>query len=270
MPLSPPRARCWGEGFGPSAKGYGPYPPVSAPWRLVTLDDVDSTSDYVIARARAGEAEHLAVIARRQTAGRGRAGRQWFAASGGLALSALMRPAACDGQWSLLAGLAVREGLASCVAQGERLRLKWPNDVMVEDAKLAGVLVDSAVRPDGSLDWLVIGVGANLETAPAIADRPTACLAALGFRGGAQEAARMVLERLAHWRGVQERQGFGPVRAAWVEAADAVGTPLAARVGGVRLVGRFAGLAESGALRLETETGTLSITTGEIDGQAAV
>jgi BirA family biotin operon repressor/biotin-[acetyl-CoA-carboxylase] ligase len=239
-------------------------------WRLVVLDEVGSTSDYVIARARAGEADGFAVMARRQTAGRGRAGRHWSAASGGLALSALMRPADCDGQWSLLAGLAVREGLASCVAQGERLRLKWPNDVMLDEAKLAGVLVDSAVRADGVLDWLVVGVGANIETAPAIADRPTSCLAALGLRGGADEAARSVLARLAHWRAVQAREGFGPVRAAWVEAADAAGTRLAVRVNGVRLVGRFAGLAESGALRLETETGTLIITTGEIDGQAAV
>ena len=142
-------------------------------WRLQIHDSLPSTSDLCIRFAEAGEPEGLAVMARRQTAGRGSRGQHWESPVGNLYLSVLLRPdepAARLGRWSWLAASILRDALG-----GGDIRLKWPNDLMLGEAKLAGVLVDSA--SDGSrIDWLVIGFGANLAIAPEVAGRRTAAI----------------------------------------------------------------------------------------------
>lgn len=242
-------------------------------WRLRRYDRLGSTSDLCLELAAAGEPDGLAVLAEAQTAGRGSRGRAWESAPGNLCLSVLLRPrllrpegdAAEAGCYSLLAGVAVWEALAAFLPRPDSLLLKWPNDVLLAGRKLAGVLIESATRGDGELAWLVIGVGANLATAPIVAGRATACLADAGVTPPpAERIARMVLERLAHWRCVRESDGFAPIRSAWLAHAHALGAPLVVG-GGTRLrAGRFAGLTEGGALLLATEAGTETFPAGEV------
>jgi BirA family biotin operon repressor/biotin-[acetyl-CoA-carboxylase] ligase len=203
--------------------------PAAVQWRLETHDRLASTSDICRARALAGEPEGLAVRASVQTAGRGTQGRHWVSPAGNLYLSVLLRPdvaAREAGQFALLAGVAVAESLQPHTPQP--LALKWPNDVLRDGGKLAGVLVETA-SSGAVLDWLVIGIGANLAVAPALADRPTA---SLGGRVTPQVAADAVLARLGQWETIRRREGFAPVREAWIRLGGALlgadGHPLAA------------------------------------------
>ncbi len=227
--------------------------------QLEVVDNVSSTSTVLLARARGGDVRETALLALRQTGGRGSNGRHWAWGEDNLALSVLLRPstpADQAGQWSLLAGLAVLEALGTA-----GLQLKWPNDIVLNDAKLAGILIESQAGQEGGLDWLVIGIGANLATAPALADRPTASL------GGAlkpRQAAEAVLARLAVWRATLEREGFAAIRAAWLGHAHPPGTALLVTTCAGTVRGNFAGLAETGALLLDTERGRCVIRAGEV------
>jgi BirA family biotin operon repressor/biotin-[acetyl-CoA-carboxylase] ligase len=209
---------------------------VAGGWRLAVHDSLPSTSDLCRALARDGEPDGLAVLARRQTAGRGSNGRCWVSPAGNMYLSALLRPpgpAREAGQWSLLAGIALAEAAAALLPADAPLALKWPNDLLLGGAKLAGILIDSSAA-QGGLDWLVIGIGVNLASAPSLADRATTCLADHTLAPTPESMAAAVLARLAHWRAVHDAEGFAPIRAAWT-------------AWGARLPG-FAGLSDSGAL----------------------
>ncbi len=135
-------------------------------WRLESFEELGSTSDVCAARAKNSEAEGLAVLAYKQTAGRGSRGRSWQAPEGNLNLSVLLRPArpaAEAGMAALFAGIAVAEALEQFFLAPTML--KWPNDVLLDGAKLAGILIDAA-QNGPKLDWLVVGIGINLRHAP--------------------------------------------------------------------------------------------------------
>lgn len=234
-----------------------------AAWRLRCFETLPSTSDLCISLAEGGEPDGLAVLALRQTHGRGSRGRNWDAPPGNLNLSVLLRPAgdaAEAGRWALLAGLALFDALAPHAGAG--LTLKWPNDLMLDGAKLAGILLDSAVQADGRLGWLVLGLGANLAHAPDLPDRRAACLPAPAPLP--QAVAASVLDRLAQWRRVRAVDGFAAIRAAWLARAHPSGTRLTVRSGGTVVGGRFAGLAEDGSLLLQTGGRVHAFPTAEV------
>ena len=132
---------------------------------IVRLDAVGSTMDALHGLAEAGAAAGTAVMARSQTAGRGSRGRSWTSPPGGLWASVLSRPAAAGLELvSLRTGLAVAETLGRLGA-GDRIRLKWPNDLMLDERKVGGILCEA--RWQGSaLAWIVIGLGLNVENRP--------------------------------------------------------------------------------------------------------
>ena len=229
-------------------------------WRLERHDELGSTSDECIARAKAGAAAGLAVQARRQVAGRGSRGREWTAPEGNLNLSLLLRPerpAAEAGLFSLLAGVAVAEALAPRTRTAPML--KWPNDVLLDQAKLAGILIDAA--PDGArLDWLVIGIGVNLVAAPEIPGRATTSLKAHGGTLSADDAADAILAKIAAWHDAPGAK----IREAWLARAHPVGTELIVRGARDERRGTFAGLSERGELLLRDKDRIEPVSTGDI------
>ncbi|MBO1325845.1 biotin--[acetyl-CoA-carboxylase] ligase [Acetobacter sp. TBRC 12305] len=234
-------------------------------WRLECHDELPSTSDYCLQKARAGETAGLAVLARRQTRGRGSRGRQWQDAGQSLALSALldanMAGSESLGGWPFAASMAFFEGLAASVpAARARLAIKWPNDILLDGAKLGGILIER----DGAN--VVIGLGANLAAAPGLAEigRRTACLAQCGDVPEVENVARAVLTQLSIWCAIWREQGFAPLRAAWLDRAHPIGTPLVVKGGSTYEEGRFAGLTADGRLMLDTDGGMKIIATGEI------
>jgi BirA family biotin operon repressor/biotin-[acetyl-CoA-carboxylase] ligase len=236
--------------------------PLPAGWRLARFAELPSTSDHLIRLAEAGEPAGLAVLADRQVAGRGRAGRQWQSPPGNLYLSALLRPATPAReapQWSLLAGVALWEAVAPLLPDAKGLWLKWPNDLLLDGAKCAGILAETALGPEGRLAWLVLGIGVNLAMAPDVSGRRTAHL---GAALAPAEFVPRLLARLAHWQAVQAAQGFAPVRAAWVAHGPEAGTPFALADG---TAGAYAGLDDDGGLLLRQAdgSGTRRVTAGE-------
>jgi BirA family biotin operon repressor/biotin-[acetyl-CoA-carboxylase] ligase len=229
-------------------------------WRLATYDQIGSTSDLCRSLAEAGEPEGFAVLAALQTKGRGSRGRSWSSQRGNLALSVLLRPigpAREAGLWALLAGVALAEALEGV----EGVQLKWPNDVLLNGAKLGGVLIDCAIDARGGLSWLIIGMGLNLAHAPQGLDRAVACL-----DGSIRPEifAERVLARIAHWRRVRILDGFGEMRAAWLKHALPKGTVMQIRIRRGVVSGTFEGIGEDGRLLLHTGERVQGFATGEI------
>ncbi len=235
-------------------------------WRLEQHDALASTSDDCIRRAKSGEAEGLAILALRQTAGRGSRGRQWEAPEGNLNLSILLRPKLPMAQFSvfpLLAGIAVADAVSAFLPADTAPVLKWPNDLLLGGAKLAGILIDAAPGNEAS-GWLVIGIGINLISAPQLANRRTTTLGQFGGQAKPLEAARMVLNYLGHWLDILEHSGLSPIIDAWQQRGHAIGTQLHLTGVDADVSGRFAGLSPSGELLLNVGNRIERFQTGEI------
>ena len=231
--------------------------------RLEQVGEIGSTSEALKERAVAGAEGEVALLARCQTDGRGRLGRSWRSVEGNLYLSVLLRPPALrwPGHWSILAAVALADAVRPYVSGAHRLRLKWPNDLMLNEGKLAGILLEAgfAARP-----WLVIGFGVNLAGAPVGLGRPTACIADIAPAPSPEQFANRLLGSLQGWRERYGREGFAPVQAAWLAIAHKPGEAIVAGVGESRLQGGFIGLRPDGALLLDTVNGEVAIAAGEL------
>ena len=221
-------------------------PPV---WRWERHATLGSTQDLALQAARACAPGRLAVLADTQTAGRGSRGRPWTSPPGNLNLSVLLRPGTArvePGRWALLAALSLHDALRPYT---DGLLLKWPNDVLLHGAKLAGVLIDSE---PGETGFVVIGMGANLATAPALPDRATARLPPPAPAAGV--VAGRVLEAVDAWQNVE----MPALVDAWLARAHPLGTLLDVRTPQRQLRGAFAGLTRAGALLLSGEDSAIS------------
>lgn len=234
-------------------------------WRLRVLAEAPSSSDTLAALAAEGAPEGTAILARRQTAGRGRAGRGWDSPEGNLHLSVLLRPAAPLRDAPLF-GLAAAVALADAAAAalpGAPVGLKWPNDLLLGGAKAGGILAEAAAAGD-RIGHLILGIGVNLAHAPALPDRATACFAAFAPPPDPVGFAGALLEALGRRLGEFAAQGFAPIREAWLARGPAPGAPVTVRGNAAPRSGRFAGLAADGSLLLAQDGGTLAIAAGEV------
>ena len=235
---------------------------MTAAFPLEVVDEAGSTSDVLKARADAGAGE-AALLARRQTAGHGRLGRPWRSIDGNLHLSVLLRPGSLPwpGHWSLLAAVALAGAVQADLPDGLALRLNWPNDLLLNGGKLAGVLLEAGGAAD---PWLVIGFGVNLAGAPDGLGRPVACLADAGVAPDPDGFARRLLTGLQAWRTAYQRDGFEPVRAAWLRLGPRMGDVLSVSSGAAVTTGSFRGLGDDGALLLDGADGPVTIVAGEV------
>ena len=234
-------------------------------WTLVALDTVGSTNDEAAQLADSGAPEGTVVWSREQTGGRGRRGRVWASPVGNLYTSTILRPD-CLAQRAAELGFAAALAVADIVPAGREVRVKWPNDVLVDGGKIAGILLESAIGQTGQVQHVVAGIGVNVGFAPQLPEMryPGSAL------GGSVEAALEKLAaalaaRLAEWR----REGFETVRAAWLAKAGPLGAEVDVKLGEGLVRGRFAGLDREGALLLDTAMGPRKIVSGELLGHAA-
>jgi BirA family biotin operon repressor/biotin-[acetyl-CoA-carboxylase] ligase len=233
----------------------------------VILDETDSTNAEARRRALAGERGPLWIAARRQTAGKGRRGRSWEGGEGNLHATLLLttgRPAAEAAQLSFVAALAVCD-LARAYVDPAKTRVKWPNDLMIGDAKAAGILLESGPAPDGGL-WVGVGVGVNLAYAPENVERPATRFAdhAANVPDVAQ-ALQGLAFAFAEWQAVWETQGFDAIAKAWTASAYRLGEPAQARLANETVSGVAEGLDADGALSLRLNDGTVrKISAGDV------
>jgi len=212
--------------------------------------------DRARALAEAGDAGDLAVWAGEQTAGRGRQGRSWVSPPGNLYVTLLLRPAgppAAAARLGFAAGLALADAASAWIAP-ERVTLKWPNDLMLDRAKAAGILLESSGRAE-RVDWLMIGSGVNLASHPEGLDYPVASFAGAGAAVTPGELLQRYLGFFTIYRKMLEAQGFGPLRRAWLKRGQGLGQRLTARLPAASLSGIFRDLDEDGALVLEEDSG---------------
>ena len=221
------------------------------------VHETGSTNADLAARLRSGEnlPEGYWLVADRQSAGRGRQGRVWSDGSGNFMGSTVVRLGRRDppaSSLSLLAGIAVYEAVLPHCSHPQDLRLKWPNDLLLSGAKLAGILL----HREG--DAIVVGIGVNLACVPTDVTRSTAALAQFGPVPSrdrfADDLARAFVDELERWR----QYSLDPLLARWSAIGHPPGTPMGCHgPDGERLSGVFAGLSDDGSLRLRLEDGTV-------------
>jgi BirA family biotin operon repressor/biotin-[acetyl-CoA-carboxylase] ligase len=242
-------------------------PLLPAAYRLILRETVGSTNDEAKELARAGAIEGTIVCGLRQTAGRGRRGRIWSSPPGNLYASLILRPvctAEDAAQLAFVAALGVGESLSE-LAPISHIAYKWPNDVLAGGRKIAGILLESETAENGSLAFLIVGVGLNLVSAPSDAEFSATSLASEGLRAPTPEAALAAFVRrfeiwVRRWRG----EGFGPVRDAWRARAFALGEPIRVRLDTTTLHGRFIDIDQRGALLLEIGGERRRISAGDV------
>ncbi|MFQ5533327.1 MAG: biotin--[acetyl-CoA-carboxylase] ligase [Sphingomonadales bacterium] len=237
-------------------------------YSLVSLDEIDSTNDEAKRRIAAGAAEGTVIWARRQTAGKGRRGRHWVSPEGNLYFSLMLRPqcpAARAAELSFLAVVALGDIITPLLPPGGEVGYKWPNDLLLNGRKAGGILLES-LGGGGLADWLIVGVGVNLESFPDDTQYPATALSAAGCRRESPETMlALYVSRFDHWLAMWRDRGFGVVRAAWLENAAGLGGPIAVRTDDGTIEGVFRTLNEHGALEIVDALGkTRVINAGDV------
>ncbi len=212
------------------------------------------------------------IMAREQTAGRGRRGRGWHAQGGNFAATHVLRPGGGPAEaalYSFVTALALDEALARVAGPAARLSIKWPNDVLLNGGKVAGILLES-LGTGGTLSHLAIGVGVNLDQAPGTetldpgALSPVSVLGETGIRVTQDEFLPVLAEAFARHQARFVTYGFAPIRTAWLARAARIGQTVRARTGTRTHEGVFETIDDSGAMILRTPEGRLAITAAEV------
>lgn len=236
--------------------------------RRLSFETLDSTNAEAIRRAGAGERGPLWIVAWRQSAGRGRHGRTWDSRAGNLYATLLVSLPVAAGvatQTSFVAALAVFDLAAGVLASPGKVALKWPNDVLLDGAKLAGILIET-VAQDAGQTTLAIGIGLNLAHAPdhtrygatSLADHAAPVAPDAAF----ERLSAAMAARLAEWN---DGRGFAVTRRDWTARAAGLGRAASVTMGDRTVTGEFTGLASDGALLLSEAGGQLhAIHAGEV------
>jgi BirA family transcriptional regulator, biotin operon repressor / biotin---[acetyl-CoA-carboxylase] ligase len=251
-------------------------------YRLEAHDSVGSTNAIALERAANGDPGRLWIVSKKQESGRGRRGRVWATPEGNLAATLLLVEAydlKVAATLGFVAGLALADALYAVVperrisvaldaggqgSRGDRFELKWPNDVLADGAKLAGILLESSLLP-GNRVALAIGIGANVVAHPDDVPYPATSLKALGFPGDA-EALFMALsdawnENVRIWgNGV----GLAQIRQRWLSRAAGLGSEVAVRVDGNVVRGVFETIDEDCRFVIRAGGGIVKIAAGDV------
>ena len=229
------------------------------------FDQIDSTNAEAKRRAAARAVGPLWLIALRQTSGYGRRGSEWRHRGGDIAATLLFRPAVraeIVPQLSFVAGLAVADAILRFAPQVP-LTLKWPNDILVGGAKVAGILLELIAGPP---PLIAFGAGVNVVTAPKGLDYPTARVIDLmkDAPPSPRDFVRALDETFLFWRGRWEREGFAPIRAEWLQRADNLGGRIRVRLADEVIDGEFEDLDSDGALIVQCAGARRRIAAGAI------
>jgi BirA family biotin operon repressor/biotin-[acetyl-CoA-carboxylase] ligase len=222
---------------------------------------IDSTNEEAHRLAAAGEPGPVWIAADRQTTGRGRRGSAWQSSAGNLAATLFLRPGKPAGecaQLSFVAAIATHDAISTFVPDAN-ICVKWPNDVLANGKKIAGILLESASNGT-TPDWLAIGIGINLAYFPEGTETPATSLAELGANAPPpREALARLAASFAKCYDLWRARGFQPVRDAWLARAGGLGMRIRARLANGEFWGVFEGIDETGALILREAQGRARI-----------
>jgi BirA family biotin operon repressor/biotin-[acetyl-CoA-carboxylase] ligase len=243
--------------------------------RLLFLEEVDSTNDEAKRLVAEGERGPLWIVAGRQSRGRGRLGRRWVSTPGNLQASLIIAGGFAPSlapQLGFVAGAALIEAVRQASGLKDRVALKWPNDLLLDDGKLAGVLLEGVPIATGdprspSQCVVIIGVGVNCASAPQ--ELPYAARALSDIGAGAPTAAQLFATlsdafaaALDLWAG---GEGFALIREKWLGAAAGLGRPVhVVLTAGEELRGRLQTIDASGRLVVATAEGERVVDAGDV------
>lgn len=256
-------------------------------FRLEAFESVGSTNAVALERARAGDPGGLWLVSKRQESGRGRRGRAWATPQGNLAATLLrvetgdLRHAATLG---FVAGLALGEALdavvpGAAVSVGvdggngpgvKRFELKWPNDVIVANAKLAGILLESTLLPHDRFA-IAVGIGVNVVAHPDDLPYPATSLAALGSDADAETLFLALSDAWTRFERIWARgRGLVAIRELWLARAAGLGADVAVNVNGTVVRGVFETIDEDCRFVIrDGNGGTVNIAAGDVHFGAA-
>lgn len=247
--------------------GLEPLPWPDGTGRVI-LDEVDTTMAEAARRAPFLDRPTW-IMAHRQTAARGRRGRRWENPAGNFAATYVFRPGGTPAEAALrsfMAANALFEALALKVDR-DRLAVKWPNDVLLNGGKVAGILLESSGKA-GQVDWLSIGIGVNLVAAPETVSDAAFPPVSLDGEGGqscdCHEMLSMLASNMATEESIFRELGFAPIRESWLKKAARLGEVITARTARDEITGRFETVDEAGQLVLETPKGRVTIPAADI------
>jgi BirA family biotin operon repressor/biotin-[acetyl-CoA-carboxylase] ligase len=244
---------------------------LSGAYRLEYFSELDSTNTRAMDEARNIPADVKFLrkwfIAGRQNAGRGRMARPWVSEPGNLYASLLLLDGltpARAAELGFVAGVALAEALSPMLPQVAQPKLKWPNDLLCNGAKVAGILLEATTLPDGRF-VCVIGCGVNCVSHPADTPYPAASLHSLGAAASPAEVfaswSNCFADRYMGWR---DAGGFSAIRMAWLSHAAHLGQSISIALNGETIQGIFRTIDEHGRLVLEQPDGFRIIDTGDI------
>lgn len=237
--------------------------------RAEILETIDSTNLEARRRIGSGDTGPVWITARRQTAGRGRQGRAWESPEGSFAATYLTRSDLSPAETALtgyVAALAVADALGTLAATAD-VSLKWPNDVLLNGAKISGILLESQPGAPRSPFPLMVGIGINLADAPPqhlTRWRATSILAETGHTPTVEETLVALAESFEHWRARFLADGFPPIRDAWIARAAHLGAQIEVRQDNETLTGLFTDLDGDGALVLQVGARRYTILAGDV------
>lgn len=264
-----------GFSLGPKARAAG--------YRLRGYDTIGSTNAEALEAAAAGDPGGIWFAARQQTAGRGRRGRIWESPHGNLAATLLIVPD-CDPTLSatlgFVAGVSLSRALAVVLPNGlvrigldgsdtrdgqSRIALKWPNDVLADGAKLAGILLEAHKLPDGR-QAVAIGIGVNVVAAPQGLPYPATSLQELGVSRGADDVFAALSDAWTETFGLwNDGRGIAEILTQWRASAAGIGAPVAVNQDGAVLRGIFESIDDVGRLIVRVEDDRrIAITAGDV------
>ncbi len=228
---------------------------------------IDSTNKEAIRKIEAGAMSGLWITASEQTGGRGRGGREWVSKPGNLYCSLIQET---DGdiqkssQLSFVAALAVRDTIASFI-NSEDVKCKWPNDVLVSGMKICGILLESYRSDRKSKNYIIIGVGINVEQNPDLTIYATTHLNEQANDNFSHiDVFSILAQKMSEWVSIWQKQGFSVIRKAWLDHCKGLGELITVRLPNKQLVGRFIDLDATGALMLDTDGETKLIHSGDV------
>src|SRR5262245_5802411 len=237
-------------------------------FRLAQLSEVGSTNGEALVRAKEGDGGRLWIIADTQTAGRGRNGRAWISPPGTLYTRVLLldpAPPQKTAELGFVAGVAAAQSLREILRGDQRIKIKWPNDVLHDGAKLCGILLESATLPDGRFAC-VAGIGVNCRTHPKNTPYPATDLLTIT---GLSVAPQMVFAKLsasmAHWLGVWAAgANFESIRAEWLSLVAGLGARIRVTLPSRTVDGTFQTIDSTGRLVLVQAEGARTIEAGDV------
>lgn len=248
-------------------------PPLTDPARPGSVQWPEGVARHVLGKTESTNAEALRlapslsgpawILTRAQTAGRGRRGRGWSMPAGNFAATLALRPRGSPADvslYSFVAALALHDALTDVCGPSARLAIKWPNDVLLNGGKVAGILLESAGQ-GGEVAALAVGIGVNLAASPQPealepgAVQPVSVRSETGHVIAPEEFLDLLAPAFDRWQRQLVTYGFAPIRTAWTARAARLGQTITARTGSATRTGTFEGIDDTGALILITAAG---------------